>query len=102
MLLLVGILVLTIVLRFYRLGDWNFEATEMFTLRDSVRPQFHNARPLGYLLNCFLVLPIHPLDELGLRFMPALVGVLTVPAFYAVSRRLTGTGPRSSGPSFSP
>ncbi len=90
-LLLVGILVLTIVLRFYRLGDWNFEATEMFTLRDSVRPQFHNARPLGYLLNYFLVLPIHPLDELGLRFMPALVGVLTVPAFYAVSRRLTGT-----------
>ena len=36
--LLAGILILTIVLRFYRLGEWNFEATEMFTLRDSVRP----------------------------------------------------------------
>ena len=59
LLLLAGILVLTIVLRFYRLGDWNFEATEMFTLRDSVRPQFRNPRPLGYLLNYFLVLP-HP------------------------------------------
>jgi mannosyltransferase len=90
-LLLVGILVLTIVLRFYRLGDWNFEATEMFTLRDSVRPQFRNARPLGYLLNYFLVLPIHPLDEFGLRLMPALVGVLTIPVFYAVAQGLIGT-----------
>jgi 4-amino-4-deoxy-L-arabinose transferase-like glycosyltransferase len=88
-LLLVGILLLTIALRFYRLGAWNFEATEMFTLRDSVRPQFHNPRPLGYLLNYFLVLPVHALDEFGLRLMPALVGVLTVPVFYAVARRLT-------------
>ena len=91
LLLLVGILVLTIALRFYRLGEWNFEATEMFTLRDSVRPQFRNPRPLGYLLNYFLVRPVHPLDELGLRFLPALAGVLTIPAFYAVARRLTGT-----------
>jgi 4-amino-4-deoxy-L-arabinose transferase-like glycosyltransferase len=89
--LLAGILILTIVLRFYRLGDWNFEATEMFTLRDSVRPQFHNPRPLGYLLNYFLVRPLHPLDEFGLRVMSAIVGVLTIPAFYAVARRLTGT-----------
>jgi mannosyltransferase len=90
LLLLAGILLLTIGLRFYRLGAWNFEATEMFTLRDSVRPQFHNPRPLGYLLNYFLVLPIHPLDEFGLRFMPALVGVITVPVFYLVARRLAG------------
>ena len=60
---LVAIVVLAIVLRFYRLGDWNFEATEMFTLRDSVRPQFRNPRPLGYLLNYFLVLPVHPLTS---------------------------------------
>jgi mannosyltransferase len=90
-LLLTGIVVLALALRFCRLGDWNFEATEMFTLRDSVRPQFRNPRPLGYLLNYFLVLPVHRLDEFGLRVMSAIVGALTVPAFYFVARRLTGT-----------
>lgn len=88
---LVAIVVLAIVLRFYRLGDWNFEATEMFTLRDSVRPQFRNPRPLGYLLNYFFVLPVHPLNEFGLRVVPAIVGALTVPLFYAVARPLVGT-----------
>ena len=43
--------VLALALRFWRLGDWNFEATEMFTLRDSLHPRWTNSRPLGYLLN---------------------------------------------------
>jgi hypothetical protein len=90
LLLLAGLLLLALVLRFYRLGVWNFEATEMFTLRDSVKPQFHNPRPLGYLLNYFLVLPVHPLDEFGLRVMSAIVGTITVAAFYLVARRLIG------------
>ena len=89
--ILAGLIVLALVLRFLRLGDWGLEATEMFTLRDSVRPQFHNARPLGYLFNYYLVRPFHPLDELGLRVMPAVFSVLAVPAFYFVTRRLVGT-----------
>ena len=88
--ILAGLLVLGVLLRFYRLGDWNFEGTEMFTLRDSFRPQFGNARPLGYLLNYYLVLPFRPLDEFGLRLMPALAGVAAIPAFYFVTRRLLG------------
>jgi 4-amino-4-deoxy-L-arabinose transferase-like glycosyltransferase len=83
--------VLAIALRFWRLGDWNFEATEMFTLRDSLNPRWGNARPLGYLLNYYLVGSFRPLDELGLRILPALFGVLAIPAFYFVSRRLIGT-----------
>lgn len=86
-----GMVILALVLRFLRLGEWSFEATEIFTLRDSGRPQWHNPRPLGYLLNYYLVRPFHPLDELGLRLMPALAGVLAVPVFYAVARRLLGT-----------
>jgi hypothetical protein len=90
-LVLAILILLALALRFFRLGDWNFEATEMFTLRDSVRPQWHNPRPLGYLLNYYLVRPFHPLDEFGLRLIPAIAGVLAVPVFYAVSRPLIGT-----------
>ena len=89
--LLTGLIVLAVALRFWRLGEWNFEGTEMFTLRDSVRPQFRNPRPLGYLLTYFLVLPFRPLDEFGLRLLPAVFGVLAIPVLYAVGRRLVGT-----------
>lgn len=89
--LLAALVILGAVLRFWRLGDWNFEATEMFTLRDSVTPQFGNSRPLGYLLTYYLVKPFLPLDEFGLRLLPAIFGVLAIPAFYLVSRRLLGT-----------
>jgi 4-amino-4-deoxy-L-arabinose transferase-like glycosyltransferase len=87
---LTGLIVIAIALRFWRLGDWNFQATEMFTLRDSVTPQFRNPRPLGYLLTYYLVRPFRPLDEFGLRLLPAIFGVLAVPALYFVSRRLVG------------
>ena len=83
-----ALVVLALVLRFWRLGDWSFQATEMFTLRDSNTPQWSNPRPLGYLLNYYFVRPFRPLDEFGLRLLPALFGVLAVPAFYLVARRL--------------
>ena len=54
-LVIAGLTVLAIALRFWRLGEWNFEATEMFTLRDSLNPRWGNPRPLGYLLNYYLV-----------------------------------------------
>jgi 4-amino-4-deoxy-L-arabinose transferase-like glycosyltransferase len=89
--IILALTLIALALRFWRLGDWNFEATEMFTLRDSLRPRWNNSRPLGYLLNYYLVGPFRPLDELGLRILPALFGVLAVPALYLVARRLTGT-----------
>src|SRR5438552_1952244 len=88
--LLAGLIVLALVLRFWRLGDWNFQATEIFTLRDSLHPKLSNPRPLGYLLNYYLVRPFLPLDEFGLRLLPATFGLLAIPAFYLVSRRLIG------------
>jgi hypothetical protein len=89
--LVAALIVVAVVLRFWRLGAWNLEATEIFTLRDSLRPRLTNPRPLGYLLNYYLVLPFMPLDEFGLRVLPALCGVLAVVAIYLVSRRLIGT-----------
>jgi hypothetical protein len=89
-LLLVGLLALAVALRFWQLGHWNFQATEIFTWRDSQTPQFGNPRPLGYLLTYYLVGPFLPLDEFGVRLLPAVFGVLAVPGLYLVSRRLVG------------
>ncbi len=88
---LVGLILLGFALRFYRLGAWGFEATEMFTLRDSIQLRPNNPRPLVYLLNYYLIQPLTPLNEFGFRLLPALFGVLAIPLFYLVSRRLVGT-----------
>jgi len=89
--LLAAVMLVALVLRFWRLGDWNFQATEIFTLRDSLAPRLTNPRPLGYFLTHYLVGPFLPLDEFGLRLLPAVFGILAVAAFYVVCRRLAGT-----------
>jgi hypothetical protein len=78
-------------LRFWRLGAWGFEGDEIFTYRDSLHPRFTNPRPLLYLLNHYLIAPLHPLDELTMRILPAIFGVLAIPALYLIGRRLVGT-----------
>jgi hypothetical protein len=89
--LLLGALgVLAFVLRFFRLGHWGFDSDEIFMLRDSIHPRLSNPRPLLYYLNHYLGRLV-PLDEFGLRLLPAIFGALAVPAFYLVSRRLVGT-----------
>jgi uncharacterized membrane protein len=75
----------------WQLGSWGLDSDETFTLRDSLRPRLDNPRPLLYYLNHYLVQPLMPLDELGLRILPALFGVLAIPALYLVCRRLVGT-----------
>ena len=89
--LLAGLIVLAFILRFWRLGNWGFDSDETFTLRDSVDINPNNPRPLLYLLNHYIVSPFVPLNELGLRLLPALFGVLAIPTFYLVTRRLVGT-----------
>jgi dolichyl-phosphate-mannose-protein mannosyltransferase len=89
--LLAAVIILGLLLRFWRLGYWNFQATEMFTLRDSLTLRASNPRPLGYLLTHYLVGTFLPLDEFGLRLLPAVFGVVAIPAIYLVCRRLAGT-----------
>jgi uncharacterized membrane protein len=88
--ILAALIVIAAGLRFWRLGHWGFEGDEVFTLQDSVRLIPDNPRPLLYLLNHYVVYPFHPLDELGLRLLPACFGVLAIPALYWVSRKLVG------------
>ncbi len=89
--LVAGLTLLAALLRFWKLGEWNFQATEIFTLRDSHSPQFGNPRPLMYLLNYYVLRPLLPLDEFAMRLFPAIFGVLAIPAMYYVGRRLLGT-----------
>lgn len=90
-LLLSILIVLAFGLRAWHLGSWGFDSDETFTLRDSLVPRLDNPRPLLYYLNHYLIQPLMPLDELGLRLLPALFGVLGIPAFYLMCRRLVGT-----------
>jgi uncharacterized membrane protein len=87
---LAGLTVLALALRFWRLGNWSLDSDEVFMLRDSLNPSLSNPRPLLYFLNHYLVGPLVPLDEFGLRLLPAIFGVLAIPVFYLVTRRLVG------------
>jgi mannosyltransferase len=91
LLVLTALTGLAAALRFWRLGYWGFEGDEVFTLNDSIRLQPHNPRPLLYWLNHYAIGAVRPLDELGLRLLPALFGVLAVPTLFLVGRRLVGT-----------
>ncbi len=90
LLLVAALFALAAALRFWRLGDWGLDSDEVFTLRDSVTIRPTNPRPLGYLLNHYLIRPFLPLDEFGLRLLPAFFGALAIPALYLVTSRLIG------------
>lgn len=89
--ILTGLTLLAFGLRFYRLGSWGMESDEVFMLRDSLALSLRNPRPLMYFLNHYLVYPFVPLDEFGIRLLPAISGVLAIPVFYAMTRQLVGT-----------
>lgn len=86
-----GLTLLALVLRFYRIGAWGMDSDEVFMQRDSVNLRLTNPRPLMYALNHYVVRPFLPLDEFGIRLLPAIAGVLAVPAFFLVARRLVGS-----------
>jgi hypothetical protein len=85
-----GLTLLALVLRFYRHGAWGMDSDGVFMQRDSLRLRFTNPRPLMYALNHYVVQRFLPLDELGIRLLPAIAGVLAVPVFFLAARRLVG------------
>ena len=90
-LLLGGLIVVALVLRFARLGLWSLDSDEVFMRRDSLHFRFTNPRPLLYFINHHVIAPIMPLDEFGIRLLPATFGVLAIPVLYLVTRRFFGT-----------
>lgn len=90
-LLLAALVALAFALRLWQLGHWGFEGDEIYTLRDSLNPRLSNPRPLLFLLNYYVVQALTPLDELGLRLLPAIAGALAIPVLYGLTQRLVGT-----------
>lgn len=74
-------------LRFARLGTWSMWSDEIATLRDAHNLSAVKTYPIGYALIGWFV-GIFGDSELAARFIPALAGVISVPAIYLVGRRL--------------
>lgn len=75
--------------RLYGLTSWPLFGDEFFTLADSTQFSFSFLqRPLLYWLNHHLVQPFLPMDELGLRLLPAVFGVVGVAVLAEMGRRV--------------
>ena len=88
---LIAVISLTILaafLRFYKLGEWSFWGDEVFTL---------GSKPDGFLRSLSTSL-IHAttsmlgVNEWNARFIPALVGILTIPVLFFLTAKLFGNG----------
>jgi mannosyltransferase len=90
-LLLTSIVLLALVLRFYKLGEWSFWWDEMFTLRDvqNVFADFLNASPITFVLMHYSI-AIFGLSEWSARLGPALIGIITVPVLFFMVRKIFG------------
>ncbi|HEV8178523.1 MAG TPA: glycosyltransferase family 39 protein, partial [Gemmatimonadales bacterium] len=92
--LLVALLATATALRLYHLGSWGLEGAEIFTLRDSLTTRtLRGSRPLLFFFNYHLIRPTFGLDELGIRMLPAVFGILSVPVLYWVTRAAVGARP---------
>jgi mannosyltransferase len=105
-LLLGGITILALFLRFYKLSEWSFWIDELFTIRDAFN---HNTISIEdvYLIDpqqnyghSFIsvtlllirwVLITFGISEFNARFVPALLGALSIPIFFFPIRKMIGT-----------
>ena len=82
-----GLVALAALLRFTGLGRWGMWADEVATLRDAQNFGAGIAFPIGYA--CIgVVTRIAGDDAIGARLFPAIIGILTVPLIYVITRRL--------------
>lgn len=83
------IIVVAVVLRFYKLGDWSFWGDEMFTVggREDGFNYSLFRRSLSMSLIQLLVAKWGT-TEWNARFIPALIGVVSVPVLYVLVKRI--------------
>lgn len=87
--LLLAVLAVGAILRLHDLSAWSLAGDELNTLRDSVRKVgLLGPKPLLFVLNYHLVVPVLGVSELSLRLLPALFGILGIPAAYWAGTRL--------------
>lgn len=90
-LLLLGLALLLGAVRFWKLGEWSLWIDEALTVADYTNRPTSAGNPVGYLLIRATVEALggRP-DELALRFLPALVGWLTIPLCFLGLRPCVG------------
>ena len=79
------------ILRFWNLGHWSFWIDEVFTVRDAQNLSFDSwqviPNPIPYLA-VKLSTAIAGNSEWGSRFIPCLVGIVSIPAVFGFGRTL--------------
>lgn len=97
--LLIAITLLASVLRFYKLGEWSFWIDEIFTINraqahyDSLEaiirniPPTQNWIPLSVILTAGVLNILGP-SEWSARFVPAVIGIISIPVLYFPIKRL--------------
>ena len=78
-------------LRFWNLGHWSFWIDEVFTVRDAQNLSFNSwqviPNPIPYL-GVKLSTAIAGNSEWGSRFIPCIVGIVSIPAVFGLGRTL--------------
>ena len=90
--ILLLVTVFALALRLFRLGQWSFWGDELITVR-KVQDLSGILNLLNFKLTNYLIaaaLNTFGVSEWSARLVPALIGVLTVPALYFPTRRLFG------------
>ena len=79
------------ILRFWNLGHWSFWIDEVFTVRDAENLSFDSwqviPNPIPYLA-VKLSIAVAGSSEWGSRFIPCIVGIVSIPAVFGLGRTL--------------
>lgn len=86
------LIIASIITRFYNLGTWNFWYDEIFTLNDTIKLNFtnifNNHKPVYYAL-CKVSFSIFGINEWSARLFSAVSGVLAIPVFYLILKKIS-------------
>lgn len=87
--LVVGITLIGVALRLYQIGDWSFWIDEMITVQAAQGLTAWDVTQYpAFLAFVGAAMGILGTSEWSARLIPAIVGVLTIPALYLISRRM--------------
>jgi uncharacterized membrane protein len=93
---LIGIILLGLVLRFYKLGEWSFWIDEIFTIgRAQAHVNFQTIISQWWHPSISVILTGITLNALGVsewtaRLVPAVIGILSIPILYFPIKKLWG------------
>jgi len=85
---IIGITSVGLLLRFYKLGQWSFHVDEVATVHHTVAfPKDVTINPIIYLL-LWLWKEAFGISEWSMRFIPSVIGVITIPVLYLPMKRM--------------